>query len=78
MAQYDFERGNKKLSVLNHTIKKYKTKYPNAEVGIIQEYNRIHGSFNLVQVKFESDSFISFKLRDFHLESLVERPISSY
>ena len=62
MAQYDFERGNKKLSVLNHTIKKYKTKYPNAEVGIIQEYNRIHGSFNLVQVKFESGSFISFKL----------------
>ena len=62
MAQYDFERGNKKLSVLNHTIEKYKTKYPNAEVGIIQEYNRIHGSFNLVQVKFESGSFISFKL----------------
>ena len=62
MAQYDFERGNKRLSVLNHTIEKYKTKYPNAEVGIIQEYNRIHGSFNLVQVKFESGSFISFKL----------------
>ena len=62
MAQYDFERGNKKLSVLNHTIEKYKTKYPDAEVGIIQEYNRIHGSFNLVQVKFESGSFISFKL----------------
>ena len=62
MAQYDFERGNKKLSVLNHTIEKYKTEYPNAEVGIIQEYNRIHGSFNLVQVKFESGSFISFKL----------------
>ena len=62
MAQYDFERGNKKLSVLNHTIEKYKTEYPNAEVGIIQEYNRIHGSYNLVQVKFESGSFISFKL----------------
>ena len=62
MAQYDFERGNKKLSVLNHTINKFKTEYPNAEVGIIQEYNRIHGSFNLVQVKFESGSFISFKL----------------
>lgn len=62
MAQYDFDRGNKKLSVLNHTIKKYKTKYPNAEVGVIQEYNRIHGSYNLVQVKFKSGSFISFKL----------------
>ena len=62
MAQYDFERGNKKLSVLNHTIEKYKTEYPNAEVSIVQEYNRIHGSFNLVQVKFESGSFISFKL----------------
>ena len=62
MAQYDFDRGNKKLSVLNHTVKKYKTKYPDAEVGVIQEYNRIHGSYNLVQVKFKSGSFITFKL----------------
>jgi len=62
MAQYDFDRGNKRLSVLNHTIKKYKTKYPDAEVGVIQEYNRIHGSYNLVQVKFKNGSFISFKL----------------
>ena len=62
MAQYDFDRGNKRLSVLNHTIEKYKTKYPDAEVGVIQEYNRIHGSYNLVQVKFKSGSFITFKL----------------
>jgi hypothetical protein len=60
-AQYDFKSHNRKLSILNHTLEKYKTKYPNAQVGVTEEYSR-YRTYTLVQVKFENGSYVSFEL----------------
>ena len=61
-AQYDFKSHNRKLSILNHTLEKYKTKYPNAQVGVTEDYSRYRGTYTLVQVKFENGSYVSFEL----------------
>jgi len=61
-AQYDFKSHNQKLSILNHTLEKYKTKYPNAQVGVTEDYSRYRGTYTLVQVKFENGSYVSFEL----------------
>lgn len=61
-AQYTFKSHNRKLSVLNHTLEKYKTKYPKAQVGVTEEYSRYRGAYSLVQVKFDNGSFVSFEL----------------
>jgi len=60
-AQYDFKSHNRKLSILNYTLEKYKTKYPNAQVRVTEEYSR-YRTYTLVQVKFENGSYVSFEL----------------
>jgi len=50
----------KKNRVKNYTIEKYQTKYPNATVTVTSDYTRNTGTFELIQVKFPSNSFIQF------------------
>jgi hypothetical protein len=60
-----FEHANKTKSILNHTIEKYKTMYPNADVTAGTDYNRQrsgYNSFPIVIVSFESGSYIQFRL----------------
>ena len=60
-----FERANKQKIVLNHTIEKYKTMYPDADVKAGTDYKRQtkgYSSFPIVTVKFKSGSYIAFRL----------------
>ena len=60
-----FERANKQKIVLNHTIEKYKTMYPNADVTDGNDYNRQTRGYNpfpIVIVSFKSGSYIQFRL----------------
>ena len=43
-------------------FKKYQTKYPNATVSVVSDYTRSMGSFELIQVKFPSCSYIQFRM----------------
>jgi hypothetical protein len=60
-----FKRVNKQKIVLNHTIEKYKTMYPDADVKAGTDYNRQtrgYTTFPIVTVKFKSGSYIAFRL----------------
>ena len=50
----------KKNSVKQYTIEKYQKLYPNATVTAIQEYTKGMGSFDTIQVKFPSCSYVQF------------------
>jgi len=52
----------KRNGVKNYTIEKYQTKYPNATVTITSDYTRSMGSFELIQVKFPSCSYVQFRM----------------
>ena len=52
----------KRNGVKNYTIEKYQKLYPNATVTITSDYTRGMGSFELIQVKFPSCSYIQFRM----------------
>ena len=57
---------NKTKSILNHTIDKYKKLFPNATVEVGNDYyksrNYNYTEFPIVIVKFDSGSYVSFRL----------------
>ena len=57
---------NKTKSILNHTIDKYKKLFPNATVEEGKDYyksrNYNYTEFPIVYVKFDSGSYVSFRL----------------
>jgi hypothetical protein len=63
--KYKFERANKEKTILDYTVEKYKTLFPNAEVSIGTDYNRRSTDytwFPIVIVSFKSGSYVSFRL----------------
>jgi hypothetical protein len=60
--KYRFEEYNKRTALLNVTLEKYKTLYPLATVTSGREYSRYDGSFEVVEIKFKSGSYIKFAL----------------
>lgn len=65
-AQNDFDKANVKKSLLNYTVNKYKTLFPNATVKVGRDYFRssrnTYTEFETVIVLFESGSYIIFRL----------------
>jgi hypothetical protein len=60
-----FTQANKEKMVLDYTVEKYKTLFPNAEVTVGNDYYRNRNDytqFPIVFVKFESGSWLSFRL----------------
>jgi len=57
---------NKTKSILNHTLDKYKKLFPNATVEVGNDYCKWgrydHTEFPIVIVKFDSGSYVSFRL----------------
>lgn len=63
--KYKFERANREKTILDYTVEKYKTLFPNAEVSIGTDYtNRVNNytSFPIVIVSFKSGSYFSFRV----------------
>jgi hypothetical protein len=61
-AQYEFDRYVKENELLVNTMEKYEKLYPNAQVTAKSDWSKYSGTFPIVEVKFESGSFIQFRL----------------
>jgi hypothetical protein len=57
-----FEEYKKKNSLKQNVIEKYTKLYPNATVTAKTEHSRYSGYFDIVEVKFESGSYVQFRL----------------
>ena len=63
--QYQFEVNNKKQSVIEYTVEKYKKLYPEAKIFIGTDYYKDfknYTEFKTVKVEFKSGSSVTFKL----------------
>jgi hypothetical protein len=61
-AQYEFDRYVKENELLVNTIEKYEKLYPNAKVTEKSDWSKYSGTFPIVEVKFESGSYVHFRL----------------
>jgi hypothetical protein len=60
-----YENFVKKNALKLEVIKKYQKLYPNATVGVIQEWSKYSGTFDVLEVKFESGSYVQFQLNTY-------------
>jgi hypothetical protein len=60
-----YENYVKKNALKLEVIKKYKALYPNATVGVTQEWSKYSGTFDVLEVKFESGSYVQFQLNTY-------------
>jgi len=63
VANYEFyvQKNALKLEIIN----KYKALYPNATVEMKQEWSKYSGSFDVLEIKFKSGSYIQFQLNTY-------------
>ena len=61
-AEALLEEHKKKNSLKQTIINKYTKLYPNATITIKDDWTKYSGSFEIIEVKFESGSFIQFRL----------------
>ena len=65
-AQNEYDSANREKSVINYTVEKYKTLFPNANVYVSKDYHKNYRSnyieFPIVIVKFENGSYVNFRL----------------
>ena len=62
---YKFNDANKQKGILDYTVDKYKTLFPNAKVTISSDYSKSRNDytpFPIVYVNFESGSWVSFRM----------------
>jgi len=62
---YQFNAANKQKGILDYTVDKYKTLFPNAKVSVGKDYDKNrhnYTSFPIVIVSFKSGSYVSFRL----------------
>jgi hypothetical protein len=57
-----FEEYKKKNSLKQNVIEKYTKLYPNATITAKTDYSRYSGTFEIIEVKFDSGSFVQFRL----------------
>jgi hypothetical protein len=57
-----FEEFKKKTDLKQSVIEKYTKLYPNATITVKTEHSRYSGYFDIVEVKFESGSYVQFRL----------------
>jgi hypothetical protein len=64
-AQNEYNSANREKSILNYTVNKYKTLFPNATVTTGKDYYKTRNEyteFPTVIVSFKSGSWVSFRL----------------
>jgi hypothetical protein len=57
-----FKRFSKENKFKTNVIEKYTKLYPNATITVGNDWTKYSGSFEVIEVKFESGSYIQFKL----------------
>jgi hypothetical protein len=61
-AKQQLEDYKKENGLKQSVVKKYTKLYPNATITIKSDWTKYSGSFEVIEVKFDSDSYIQFKL----------------
>ena len=64
-AQNEYNSANREKAIINYTVNKYKTLFPNATVTTGKDYNKYRNDyteFKTVIVSFESGSYVIFRL----------------
>jgi hypothetical protein len=65
-AQNEFDSANREKLIIEYTVEKYKNLFPKAEITVGKDYYKNYKSnyieFPIVMVKFESGSYISFRM----------------
>jgi hypothetical protein len=67
-AVYRFEEHQKKTNLEKSVIEKYTKLYPNAAIIAKDDWNKYSGSYRVIEVRFESGSYIQFKLDLYNLK----------
>lgn len=57
-----FEEYKKKTSLKQNVIEKYTKLYPNTTITVKDEWTKYSGSFEVIEVKFASGSYVQFRL----------------
>jgi hypothetical protein len=60
-----YENYVRKNALKFEVTKKYQKLYPNATVEVKQEYSKYSGTFDVLEVKFESGSYVQFQLNTY-------------
>jgi hypothetical protein len=60
--EYLFEEHLKKTDLKQNIVDKYTKLYPNATITVKNEWSKYSGTFDVIEVKFESGSFVQFRL----------------
>jgi len=61
----------KKTNLEKNTIEKYTKLYPNATIEAKDDWSKYGGSYRIVEVKFESGSYVQFKLDTYNLKEYL-------
>jgi hypothetical protein len=64
-SKQQFEEYKKKNSLKQSVIEKYTKLYPNAVIITKDDWSKSSGSFEVIEVKFDSVSYIQFKLNTY-------------
>lgn len=68
-----FEEYKKRNSLKQNIVDKYTKLYPNATITVRNEYGKYSGSFDVVEVKFESGSFVQFRLDTYNNKEYLHK-----
>lgn len=60
--EYTYNEYVKKNALTNSIIKKYTELYPNATIEVKNEWSKYSGSFQILEVKFQSGSYVQFTI----------------
>jgi hypothetical protein len=60
--EYLFNEYKKKNNLIAYTVEKYTKMYPNATIEVKSDWTKYNGSFQVVEVKFKSGSYIQFRV----------------
>jgi len=66
-----FEEYKKKTSLKQTVIEKYTKLYPNATITAKTDWTKYNGHFDIIEVKFESGSYVQFKLDTYKNEEYL-------
>ena len=71
--EYLFEEYKKKNSLKQRVIEKYTKLYPNATVTAKTDYTKYSGIFDVIEVKFESGSYIQLILNTYQNKEILHK-----
>jgi hypothetical protein len=68
-----FEEYKKKTSLKQNIIEKYTKLYPNATITVKDEWTKYSGSFEVIEVKFASGSYVQFRLDTYNNKEYLSK-----